>query len=104
MILSHNFNQLPLLIFKKLKNFFTYISYFENNNFESIGVTNCLQRRLKLLNQLSDKKVKLVYFEEYDNSKTATAREQFLKELHSKLLSELIIENNPMLTDLLEII
>jgi len=86
-----------------LENYYTYITYSADNIFESIGVTNSLQRRLKLLNQLQQNtKVKLVYFEEYADSKTATERELFLKQLQSKIRRDLVLENNPMLIDLIE--
>ena len=87
-----------------MEKFYTYITYFEDNNFHSIGVTNALQRRIKLLNQLADKKVKLVYFDEYADSKSATDREVCFKQLQTNVLNIYVLENNPMLTDLIEIL
>ena len=82
--------------------FYTYIAFNSDNTIKSIGVTNNLKRRFKLLNLLVKKnKCKLVYYDEYFDSLLATKRENELKELHEKLRAQLIQENNPMLVDLL---
>lgn len=86
--------------------FYTYVAYNSINKFHSIGVSNNLFRRFKLLNQQlknSQKDhYKLVYYEEFLNSDLATMRENELIELHESLLQILILESNPMLVDLLE--
>ena len=86
--------------------FYTYVAYTSINKFHSIGVSNNLSRRFKLLNQQlknSQKDhYKLVYYEEYLISDNATNRENELNELHESLLQILVIESNPMLVDLLQ--
>lgn len=86
--------------------FYTYIAYFKEDTFQSIGVTSDLKRRFKLLKQIGSKKqsscCKLVYYEEFQSSDKATKRENELLELHETVLNELVEEANPMLVDLLE--
>ncbi len=85
-----------------MEKYFTYITYNYLNNLATIGVTNNLKRRLKLLNQINNKnQLKLVYFEEFSNSISATQREAFFKYLQSDVLSEFVLENNPMLINLI---
>lgn len=85
--------------------FYTYVAYNFTNKIHSIGVSNNLFRRFKLLNQQLENAqkdhCKLVYYEEFLNSEKATIRENKLQELHESLLKVLITESNPMLVDLL---
>ena len=86
--------------------FYTYIAYYNDNNFHSVGVTNSLLRRIKILCQLPDtaarkQSCKIVYYEEFDESKQATLRESELLKLPRQLVSELVLEANPMCIDLL---
>ena len=84
--------------------FYTYISYYENNKFHSVGVTSDLKRRIKTLNLNSVQDIKLVYYEEYENSKAATERETLLNELTPEIIHTFVKENNPTLSNLLTIL
>ena len=89
-----------------MNQFYTYIAYFKDNKLYNISVTTHLKRRLKLLNQLKEKHsqnfgIKLVYFEEYSDSATATKRETFLQNPNTELIEKLVSENNPMLINLI---
>jgi len=86
--------------------FYTYIAYFTDDTFQSVGVTIDLKRRFKLLNQIGSCKAKnsckLVYYEEYQSSLEATNRENKLNELPEKALKILVENTNPMFVDLLD--
>ncbi len=84
-------------------NYWVYIAYLSSGTFHSIGVTNNLKRRFRLLNlQLdSNEKVKLVHFEEFEQSLLATIREKIWNDLSAKSIHEIVEENNPMFTNLL---
>ena len=85
--------------------YYTYIAFNSVNKIHSIGVTNNLFRRFKLLNQQLENEqkcpCKLVYYEEFSCSKSATNRENELIGLHESLLKVLVEESNPMTVDLL---
>jgi len=83
--------------------FYTYITYNKQNRFQNIGVTSDLKRRLKVLNlqnNAPEKQYKIVYYETYNDSKTATDRENQLQLLSSSVINSLVKENNPLLKDL----
>ncbi len=85
--------------------FYTYIAYFKEDAFQSVGVTTDLKRRFKLLRQIGSKKTsaccKLVYYEEFQSSVAATNRENELNDLPEKALNILVENTNPMFVDLL---
>ncbi len=86
-----------------MKFFYTYIAHDDYNNSLKVSVTINLKRRFKLLNQLkNNSKITLVYFEEYSDSLIAIKREIYLKKLQSKLLENLVLDNNPMLINLID--
>ncbi len=89
---------------KKVSYYYTYIAYFEDNTFQSVGVTNNLNRRFKLLSKIKSKTsincCKLVYYEEFKNSTKATAREKELNKVSEKLLKQLVAYTNPMFVNL----
>ncbi len=80
--------------------FYVYIAYF-NSKF-SIGVTVDLYRRIKLLRYQKNKNYKIVHYEEYTNSKEAAQRENELQDFSTELIAELVLDNNPMMIDLLK--
>lgn len=86
--------------------YYTYIAFSTVNKLHSIGVTNNLFRRFKLLNQHQEKeqkgRCKLVYYEEFSSSNDATIRETELNSFHESLLRVLVEESNPMIVDLLK--
>lgn len=85
--------------------YYTYIAFNSVNKIHSIGVTNNLFRRFKLLNQQLENEqkgsCKLVYYEEFSCSKIATKRENELIGLHESIIKVLVEESNPMTVDLL---
>ncbi len=86
--------------------FFTYIAYFKDDTFQSVGVTTDLKRRFKLLNQIGTCKAenacKLVYYEEFQSSEAATNRENELNEISESELRKIIQNTNPMFVNLLD--
>lgn len=87
-----------------MKVFYTYIVYNKEDALQGIGVTIDLKRRLRLLNLILKSKedvCKLVYYEEFEESSTASTYEDDLNELSEKALKQLVEDNNPMLVDLL---
>ncbi len=86
--------------------YYTYIAFNTDNKLHSIGVTNNLFRRFKLLNQRQENErksqCKLVYYEEFSCSYKATMRENKLISLHESLILELVEESNPMTVDILK--
>lgn len=85
-----------------MNNFYTYISYNSQNTIHSIGVTNNLKRRFRLLNSINKCNCKLVYYEEYDNHIKAIKREDELNSLTTNSILLLVKENNPSLLNLLK--
>ena len=80
--------------------FYVFIAYSIKNTLCALSVTTDLKRRLKLLKLNQPECTKIVYYEEYDNSLEATKRETFLKKLPKELIHELVLDNNPMLTEI----
>ena len=61
-----------------------------------------MKRRVKI-HCLSEKSCcKIVYYESFDDSKEATNRETELLSFPKELIKILVLENNPLLLDLLE--
>ncbi len=90
-----------------MNNYSVYIMTNPDNNVLYIGVTNDLERRVwehkngegsEFTNKY--KCSKLVYYEDYNNIKTAINREKNLKDWKRKWKYDLIIENNPQMNDL----
>ncbi len=85
--------------------YYTYIAFSSANKPHSIGVTNNIFRRFRLLNQRQENeqkgRCKLVYYEEFSSSNKATMRENELVSLPESLLRVLVEESNPMTVDLL---
>jgi predicted GIY-YIG superfamily endonuclease len=79
--------------------YFTYVAYYTKKNEFKVGVTANISRRKKILCSLSPD-CKIVYYEEFENSKEATDRENELLELPKQLIKELVLENNPELCDI----
>jgi len=82
--------------------FYVFITFNEKNEFGKIGVTIDMHRRIQLINLQKKKPCKIVYYEEFEDSKKATLRESTLNSLSKKLIYELVYENNPMIADLLK--
>ena len=82
--------------------YFVYIVFSDDKKDIFTGVTVDMGRRMKLICAQTNKNCKLVYYEEYDNSKEANRRYMELTSLPKMLLTELINENNPMWVDLLK--
>ncbi|GEM_PF-3453162 len=86
--------------------FYTYIAYFNDDTFQSVGVTTDLNRRFKLLKQIRNKKgkncCKLVYYEEFKSSVDAINCENKLNELSEKSRKQLVENTNPMFVNLLD--
>ena len=80
--------------------YYVYIAFYENNTIQGVGVTNNLKHRFRLLNTKSTNNCKLVFFEEYMDSKKATERENELGVLPKEILKEFVEDNNPMYVDL----
>lgn len=85
-----------------MNNFYTYIAYNTNSTLHSIGVTNNLKRRFRLLNSIHKCNCKLVYYEEYEGNLKAIKREDELNALSVISINNLVEENNPALINLLE--
>jgi predicted GIY-YIG superfamily endonuclease len=83
--------------------FYLYITYTFENRFNSLGVTSDLKIRINLLKIQEKKTFKLVYWESYDKSEEATKRENFLQKFPPEILHQLVKENNPSLSDLLNL-
>lgn len=81
--------------------YYTYIAYNKSDVIRDIGTTNNLRRRCKLFSLKYKNAYKIVYFEEFPNSKDATLREEELKKIHKSVIEELVTENNPMLINLI---
>ena len=81
--------------------YYVYIAFSEENQFQSVGLSMNLPRRLKLLCAQTKNPCKIVYYEEFDTSKEATSRHKELSALPKQLIKELVLENNPMLVDVL---
>lgn len=82
--------------------YYVYITYNSQNQPSHIGVTVDMTRRIKLLCHTAKNKCRIVYYEEYEDSKIADARETELLQMPKELIRELVEENNPMLVDLLK--
>jgi len=82
--------------------YYVFIVYNKKNELSNIGVTIDMSRRMQLLKFQKKKYCKVVYYEEYEDSKEATERENELNYLSKELIHELVTENNPMLIDLLK--
>lgn len=82
-----------------MQTYYTYIIYSERNKFHSLGVTADLKNRWEILKK-NNEKIKLVYWEVFDRSNEATARENILKQFPAEILNQLVKENNPTLADL----
>jgi putative endonuclease len=90
-----------------MKSSYVYILSNKNNNVLYIGITTNLVRRLyehkfKLMKGFTEKYNvnKLVYFEEFSNSKDAIAAEKKLKNWHREWKLNLIKKSNPEFRDL----
>ena len=84
--------------------YFVYIAYKDDNSLHSIGVTTNLKGRFRLLSHLKKKNLcncKLVYYESFESSYDATAREDKLNALPEILRYRLVESVNPLMVDLL---
>ena len=81
--------------------FYVYIAYQPEKKRYFIGATRSIKRRIDLLRQLHSKNIRLVYYEEYDDSAEADRREDELLEMQKESLKELITQTNPLHTDIL---
>jgi len=92
------------------KKYYVYIITNTNNTVLYIGVTGNLRKRLyEHKNKLDEESfasqnnlIKLVHFEEYDDSNRAIAREKQLKHWNRKWKERLIRKSNPYWRDLSE--
>jgi len=82
--------------------YYVYIAYNPQNQITHIGLTLDMKRRLKLLCINTSQSCRIVYYEEYDDSKIADRRETELLQMPKELIAELVREYNPMLIDLLK--
>jgi len=80
--------------------FYVYIAYDKDKNYH-LGTTVDMRRRVKMLCYKFNKKCKIVYYEEYEDSLEADIRETELQKMPKELIQELVYENNPMLVDLI---
>jgi predicted GIY-YIG superfamily endonuclease len=80
--------------------FYLYILFNSANKLHSIGVTNNMQRRLKVLSLNNNEHLKVVYYETFEDSHTAIQREDDLNNMPKEVILELVKNNNPLLMDL----
>ncbi len=83
--------------------FYTYISFTGDNKLYDIGVTSHLKRRLKNINALkkASERIKIVYYECFDNSRQAGLKEDQWHLMQEKELIKEVKRNNPLLIDLI---
>ena len=82
--------------------YFTYVAYYPKKKEYKVGVTLNIIRRKKILCNLFPE-CKIVYYEEFETSKEATDRENELLDLPKQLIKQLVLENNPDLSDLINL-